>query len=306
MNDPLSELLRVAGVRGSLIRRAHLHAPFGVAAPDQPRAVFHVVVTGSFHLRTGDEWHRVQPGQIVVVPRGAAHVIASSPDARSRPIDSFPVHQAPGAARALSVMHDGRLDAPDAALLCGFFALGTPADRWLLGPLPDAFVVDGGQAATAYVTATLTLLGDELRHEGLGAGLVSDRLVEVLVVHLLRSWAATQTDRPGWLGAMADPHLAPVLSDVHADLSAEWTLQRMARRAGMSRTRFVNHFRERLGTPPGQFVTDWRMAVARRALRDGASVSNAADQAGYASEAGFSRAFKRHAGVSPGAWRASA
>jgi len=305
VNDPLSQLLRVAGVRGSLIRRARLGAPFGVRAPDQPRAVFHVPVRGSFFLEAGGEWHEVVPGQIVVVPRGAAHTIAHQPGVETQPIGSFPVVQAHGTGRALSVMTNHR-DPNDLELLCGFFHLGAPADRWLLDPLPDAFVIDGGGPATRFVQSTLLLLEDELSREGLGSTLVSDRLVEVLVIHLLRGWAADRQELHGWLGAMREPGLARVLSAVHHDIQRDWSLQHMAKQAGMSRTRFVERFRSRVGTAPGQFVTDWRMAVARRALRDGASVTAAAERAGYASEASFSRAFKRSVGQSPGAWRGQA
>jgi AraC-like DNA-binding protein len=96
-----------------------------------------------------------------------------------------------------------------------------------------------------------------------------------------------------------------VLAAVHAEPSQDWSLDRMARRAGLSRTRFASRFRDRLGVAAGTWVTEWRIAVARRALRDGADVASAAERAGYASEASFSRAFKRVVGQPPGAWRAA-
>lgn len=302
MNDPLSELLRIAGVRGALIRRARLAAPYGVAAPDQARAVFHVALRGDFVLSCAGDDLAVPCGAVVVVPRGAAHRILDAPGRPARAIDRFPVEQAPGTTRSLSVMHDGA-DRADLKLLCGTFALGAPADRWLLDPLPEAFVVDGGAAAAAFVQATLQLLEQTLTTGGLGARLVSDRLVEVLVVHLLKGWAAERPHLEGWLGALRDPGLARALGAIHGDVARDWPLETLARTAGMSRSTFAATFRERVGVAPGQFVIDWRMAVARRALREGASVTLAAERAGYASEASFSRAFKRHAGTSPAAWR---
>ncbi|MEO0602243.1 MAG: AraC family transcriptional regulator [Myxococcota bacterium] len=298
MDDPLSQLLIVAGVSGSLISRARLARPFGVASPDVGRSVFHTPRTGTCRIRTADAGPFVlRPGDIAVVSRGAAHDIYDAEGSGLTPIARFTRADVEGLP---TLIDDG---SPELDLLCGTFQFGEPAHTWLVGPLPELMVVRS-QDDSGFVPATLALLDVELAGGGLGTRLVGDRLVEMLVIHVLRGWAEQQgAAARGWLAGLSDPQLARAIAAVHADPGAGWDLPGLARVAGLSRTRFIERFRTRVGLPPGEFVLGWRIAVARRALRDGAGVTEAAEQAGYASEASFTRAFKRVVGVSPGAWR---
>lgn len=298
MSDALSELLGVAGVRGSLISRAELGAPFGVVAPDQPRAVFHVPVRGKAVVEADGRSEPFGPGDVVVLPRGAAHTIRDASGSVRCPIDSFGRRDGEG---QLPVLFDDR-GRVDLDLLCGTFRLGSPADRWLIDPMPELVVVRGSDATAAYLRATVALLDGEVAHGGPGADVVSDRLVEVLVVHVLRGFAR-QADDVGWFAGVADPAIGRVLHAVHRAPASDWSLDRMCRLAGLSRTRFVARFRERVGQSPNAWLTQWRIAVAQRALRAGAAIAEAAAKAGYASEASFTRAFKRVSGETPSAWR---
>lgn len=301
MSDPLSKLLATAGVRGSLISRAELGVPFGVVAQSQPRAVFHVPVRGSAVVEATGRVEPFGPGDVVVLPRGAAHTIRDASGTVRCAIEELPRRRAEG---RLPVLLDGR-ERVDLDLLCGTFQLGAPADRWLLDGLPELVVVRGTMETADYLRATVALLNGEVARGGPGADIVSDRLVEVLVVHVLRGFAR-ESGEVGWFAGVADPSIGRVLRAVHQDPSADWSLDRMARVAALSRTRFVARFRERVGQPPNAWLTRWRIAVAQRALRDGAPVSEAATRTGYASEASFTRAFKRVSGHTPSAWRRAA
>jgi len=301
VSDPLSELLRVAGVRGSLISRAALTPPYGVSCPPQPRAIFHVPAWGTAWVRAGDSAVQLGPGDVAVLPRGAAHIVSDQRIRAPPPIDRWPRRHEPG---ELPCLHDERPE-PDLDLLCGAYRLGAPADRWITDAMPELMVVRGSASTEAYLHATVQLLRGEVATGGPGATIVSDRLVEVLVVHIVRGWArAAPGDHPGWLAGIADPHMGPLLAEIHRRPAEPWSLHDMARAAGLSRTRFVERFTRRVGCSPGSWLTEWRMSVAQRMLRHGASVSEAAEAAGYASEASFTRAFKRVAGATPTAWRA--
>jgi len=298
MNDPLSELLHASGVRGSLISRAELGAPFGVVATAQPRAVFHVPVHGDAVIEADGREEAFGPGDVVVLPRGAAHTIRDPLGTVRCGIETFARREEPG---ALPVLVDDR-EQVDVDLLCGTFHLGGPAGAWLMDPMEELVVVRGTPSTAAYLRATVTLLDGEVAHGGPGASLVSDRLVELLVVHIVRGFARQAGD-VGWFAGIADEHLGPLLQQLHRRPAEPWSLERMARVAGLSRTRFVARFRDRVGMPPSAWLTEWRVAVAQRALRGGSAISEAADEAGYASEASFTRAFKRVAGETPSAWR---
>lgn len=137
-----------------------------------------------------------------------------------------------------------------------------------------------------------------------GAATVVSRLADVLFVQALRTWIGeAPAGTTGWLGALGDPQLARVLGLIHAEPATAWTVDSLARSAGMSRSSLYTRFNERVGEAPASYLTRWRMHVAARSLRAGANSSDVASEVGYASEAAFSRAFKRATGASPREWR---
>lgn len=74
----------------------------------------------------------------------------------------------------------------------------------------------------------------------------------------------------------------------------------------MSRTTFALHFRTIAGVAPLTYLTQWRMHLAERALREEkTAIASIALRLGYGSESAFSNAFKRIAGQSPKAFRSS-
>jgi AraC-like DNA-binding protein len=55
----------------------------------------------------------------------------------------------------------------------------------------------------------------------------------------------------------------------------------------MSRARFAAHFTRTVGVPPGDYVTGWRLGLARTLLRKGLPVKQVAAEVGYASPGGL-------------------
>ena len=111
-------------------------------------------------------------------------------------------------------------------------------------------------------------------------------------------------DQGGVLAALADPQLSESLACIHDRPGDAWSLETLARSAGMSRSVFADRFREVVGLPPMQYVTHWRMQRARRLLVDGnLALESVAEQVGYESAAAFSRVFKRSVGEAPGSYR---
>ncbi len=103
---------------------------------------------------------------------------------------------------------------------------------------------------------------------------------------------------------MSDPALAGALRAIHDDPAHPWTVAELATRAHLSRTAFARRFTDVLARPPLQYVTDWRMALAKERLRDTEDgLAKIAATVGYASEFSFAAAFKRETGVAPGRWR---
>lgn len=160
-------------------------------------------------------------------------------------------------------------------------------------------------AAVAGIGPTLDLLFAETERVRCGQRLLADRLFEVLLLQMLR-WLL---DHPaeggieeGLLAGLAHPKLARALTALHERPGERWSLDAMAKQAGMSRSAFAADFKATLGQAPGEYLLRWRVALAQTLLRGGAPVKAVSDRLGYTSPAAFSRAFTQQAGVSPRAW----
>lgn len=154
---------------------------------------------------------------------------------------------------------------------------------------------------------SIDLLLSETGRVRCGQRLLADHLFEVVLIQLLR-WTLDNPEAvgvtPGLIAGLADPRLARALVAIHEAPGEGWTLQRMARTAGMSRTSFATTFRGVMGRTPGEYLTQLRMGIAQHRLRKGDSLARLAGELGYASTSALSRAFSAHTGQSPRAWLA--
>ncbi|HEU4777009.1 MAG TPA: AraC family transcriptional regulator [Telluria sp.] len=154
----------------------------------------------------------------------------------------------------------------------------------------------------------LALLFGEAERARCGQRLLADRLFEVVLLQLLR-WMLDHPDECGISGGMmaglGDPALARALTRLHEEPGQAWTLDTMAREAGMSRSAFAAHFKTVVGTTPADYLADWRMSLAKSRLRRGDAVKLVADDLGYANASALSRVFAQRVGMSPRAWLAT-
>lgn len=130
----------------------------------------------------------------------------------------------------------------------------------------------------------------------------------MVLVHVLREQFVRAGDSaPSWFRALDDPEIGRALGLLHADPALAWSVAHLAAEVGLSRAAFARRFAALVGTPPLQYLTDWRMGLAREELRDGsAPLAAVAEKVGYTSQFAFAAAFKRAHGEPPGRWRANA
>jgi len=317
--DPLSDFIDKAGVCGAFFARARGQAPWAVATRGAAGAIFHVALEGSGIVRLADAgfaeaaneltWQR---GDVIVLPHGHSHVMASAAGVPAVAIRSLTAEVGadglPCVDCGVKANEGSRAGGERASILCGTFGLEPEAAEHLLPHLPPVLITRGeGSSLATWIDATLKLLSDERTLGQPGSRTVLQRLADVLFIHVLRVWIAKRQEvAPGWLRGLADPGVARALEAIHDDPGAEWTAAGLARVAGMSRSGFYSRFVAVVGETPGDYLAKWRMLLARRRLRAGDdAIASVAAQVGYASEAAFSRAFKRRVGTSPAAWRAA-
>jgi AraC-like DNA-binding protein len=154
--------------------------------------------------------------------------------------------------------------------------------------------------------STLRLLMGELRRHEIGSQAAVERLIEVLFVHVIRSWLATSADStpPSWLTGLRDDVVARALGLLHSQPERAWTVGELAAAVHVSRSTLVRRFSDLVGEPPAAYLARWRMELAARLLRESAlPVGRISHLVGYTSEFAFSRAFAKHRGEPPGRYR---
>jgi transcriptional regulator GlxA family with amidase domain len=150
----------------------------------------------------------------------------------------------------------------------------------------------------------IAVLSRELASSEPGQQTVLDRLLDILLVLAIRTSFRTSGSAPRWFQASADPRLSAALQAMHDDASRAWKVPELAAVSGLSRAAFARSFQQALGQAPMQYLTDWRMTLARDYLRTGqATLEQVAERTGYASPYAFAAAFLRHHGQPPGRWR---
>lgn len=184
-----------------------------------------------------------------------------------------------------------------ADLVCATVELGSAEGNPIGQGLPECVVLP--LAAHPALEPVCNLLIGEAFAEGGGRQTALDRLFDYLLILIVRHVVESGAVSTGVLAGLADPRLAKALTAMHEAPKKPWKLDDLADVAGMSRTRFAEHFRKLVGRTPIEYLTIWRMTIARRLLGKGKPVKSVAAQVGYDSAAAFSRVFSRVTGKAP-------
>ncbi|TPJ34970.1 AraC family transcriptional regulator [Mesorhizobium sp. B2-8-3] len=184
-----------------------------------------------------------------------------------------------------------------ADLVCATVELGGAEGNPIGQGLPELVVLP--LASHPALAPVCDLLIGEAFSELSGRQVALDQLLDYLLILIVRHVTDSGRVATGVLAGLGDPRLARVLTAMHDAPGKPWTLEDLAGIAGMSRTRFAEHFRTRIGQTPIDYLTVWRMTVARQLLARGKPVKSVALQVGYQSGAAFSRVFSRVTGRSP-------
>lgn len=290
--DPFSDVLAALGaqsVRGTGLEAA---GEWALAFDGRARLKFVAVTRGRCWLLLPDHSPEALVEGDVVLLSNTRYTVASDPAVE--PIDGMPLYASPG--------HDMvRLGTGDeTALMGGGCGFADGSASFVLDALPRFLRVDRTSSTAEVVSKTLRFLRTEIGSAELGGSLVAERLAEILVVAAVRAFVATSpTTSTGWITALADPRIGKALRLLHGDVARRWTVPMLASAVGMSRSAFTQRFAERVGRPPLDYLTRWRMVLAQRKLDAGQTVAAVAAVVGYSSQSAFSHAFKRTLGHTP-------
>lgn len=332
--DVLSDVLRVVRLTSAVFFTARFSSPWSIESPPPDElarslrlraesiAMFHVLVEGQCWISFGGHAPiKLEASDVVIFPRGDPHVMSSPVGARPRPIASLLPSQP---SEEIPQLDHGGGGAPT-RFVCGYLHCDQ-AFNPLMGALPTLLYVSGrdnaGQwlrpeaeaaerpgvvlvEADGWLATTLrhTVEQADATHPGSSAMLA--RLTELLYLDVLRRYMQQlPSGRMGWLAGVKDPEVGRALRLLHARPDRPWTVEDLAHEVGVSRSALAQRFTDLTGEAPMRYLTGWRMQLAKHLMLQATlPIGEVANRVGYESEAAFNRAFKRHVGAPPAAWR---
>jgi AraC-like DNA-binding protein len=306
--DVLSEVLDAVHLTTAVFGRLSLAAPWRLRVAERESLTFYVVARGSVWLELAPAAGRAErvvlplsQGDAVLLPRGAAHELRDAERSKAPPED-FDFAACPRAEIRETARFGGA--GAVASVVTGDFTFSSAPRNPLLATLPVAIHLPADAAARGPLGGVVPLIVRESTAPGPGSAVALAHLADLLLIHGLRHWTATDGAATCGLRAVADPAIGAALRLMHERPAEPWTVARLAAEMAMSRSAFAARFAALVGEPPLQYLARWRMTLAARLLRDERrSVAEVAGRVGYANAVAFTKAFARVQGVGPGAYR---
>ena len=287
--DAVAGLLDGPRARGAFLLRLTMDPPWSLRIEDEAPLTLVAIVRGE----------RVRSSRTAASRSGCAPATSRSragptPTRRRRPATRRRRRSSSPAASAarrtaselklmdfLGTRNWGNSPDGETVMLTGTYQLEGEISGRLLRALPPLLVLAGD----AWDTPLIGLLADEIVKDQPGQEAVLDRLLDLLLIAVLRAWfARPEAEAPGWYRAYADPIVGPALKALHQDPAHQWTVEELANGAGVSRAALARRFNDLVGEPPMSFLTGWRIALAADLLLEpDATVGSVAAKVGYGS-----------------------
>lgn len=296
--DALTDVIQLLRPQTVLLGRMAAWGRWGVQVPPQAGPTFYFVTKGRCWFREHEgELVELHEGDYVLSARPTADAFLSEP---CLPVvlsdDAFKQsHNVDGE------IHVGPSGEGPPARIQGGLIVCDPANAGMLVELMPRYIhLRASEEGSGRLRMLIGAILNEAESMRPGRDAVLSRLIEVMLIETLRREADSSLPHPGVLGGLGDQRLARALADIHADVARRWTVEDLARRAGMSRAAFARRFAEAVGSAPVEYLLRWRMALAKDALLHGrGTLEEIALRIGYQSASAFSSAFSQKVGCPP-------
>jgi AraC-like DNA-binding protein len=304
--DVLSEVMCLLRTKGHVYGRMELSGRFGLKFPNQipnQNGICLLVTRGSCFLNIdGGKLVPLAAGDFVFF-RSETWYLRSDKKIAANKTVSAEQKARYGLTKRFALDRGG--GAP-VSLICGCFTFSSPESGLLVEQLPKVMHLKYDDVGPS-TQALFRLMNEEIAQEQPGTSSSIDRVAEVLLLHAIRNhfWVSHSNSAPSWLKALGDQKIGKSLQAMHGNLKSPWTVERLARGVGMSRSAFASRFKRAVGKTPLDHLTEWRMAHAARLIRDSRDMNldSIAKSVGYESESSFRKAFRKVMKHSPREYR---
>lgn len=276
--DAFSHILDILRLRGtSVMATALIQGQYKAFKQSTP--CIYVVQSGELIIEHSSQTLKAQAGDVVLLVHGGTHKI-----------------------QAVSDLEDSSV--PATQYLRGEFTFDNVfADRFL-HVLPEIIILKKPvDKPYEWVDLSCNFILDEVMQGLAGSTAMVSRLLDLLFVRTLRTWASEQVVGHGWVSGAVDSRIGKALNALQQNPQNNWSLESLAATAHLSRTAFSNRFFAVVGQTPIAYLNTWRLDYAASRLKQHKlTMSELITLVGYTSEAAFSRAFKLRYGLSPIQW----
>ena len=294
--DILSDLLKALHLKSVVYFKHHFCSPWGMDSHKSNFAQFHVLVRGRCMLKIEGQSDPITlySGDMVLFPHGTPHQI----------MDDLQTECHSGSVIVQEIMKGENLfdgDEVNSTLICGHYELDQNLDHPFYQSLPEMVHLKSADLiSTNGLNTIINMIIQETQSDKLGSSTVSTKLAEVLFIKAIRYYLESSSNENSFLRALKDRKIQEVLNLIHKFPEENWSLNSLARKAGISRTLLANKFRELVGETPMKYLFKWRMQLAKNLLENSEQTNlEIASQIGYQSETAFNRAFKTHFDLTP-------
>ena len=302
--DGLGGLLDGPRARGAFLLRSVMDPPWSLRVQDEaPLSLVAMLRGDAWVVPDHGEPAHLQANDVAIMRGPDPYIFADDPATPPQVVIhpgqrcTTPEGEGLSQAMDLGVRTWGNDPNGSTVMLIGTYETVGEIGRQLLGALPPLLVL----THDTWETPLISLLGDEIVKDDPGQEVVLDRLLDLLIIAVLRAWfSRPNNEPPAWYRAHGDPIVGRALRMLHNNPSHPWTVATLAAESGVSRAALARRFTDLVGEPPMTFLTQWRLALAADLLREpDATVGAVAQEVGYGSAFALSTAFKRVRGVSP-------
>ena len=302
--DCLASLLDGPRARGAFLLRALMDPPWSLRIEDQAPLTLVAMMRGpAWVVPDSGDPRSLHDGDVAIMrgpdPYTMADQLSTPPQVVIHPGQrcTTPAGEDLSEAMQLGIRTWGNSAYGATMMLVGTYQMRGEVSQRLLAALPALLVLP----ANSWDSPLMAVLSDEIAKDQPGQEVVLDRLLDLLLIAVLRAWlSGAEAKAPGWYRAQSDSVVGRALRMLHERPEHPWTVGALASATGVSRAALARRFTELVGEPPMTYLTSWRLALAADLLRDSdATIGAIARQVGYGSPFALSTAFKRVRGISP-------
>ena len=300
-DDLLSQVLSWVRLRGERVYHTQLSPPWRLRFTAGASHIL-MVESGQVDLRpSGEPGFALEAGDVVLMPHGLGHELSNDPSRQALSRDAF----APACFDASRLLISNGTGKAATKLIGGQFRYDRHPLPPLLRQLPTVIrLKPGAEGPPEWRRAITFFLMQEVSQRAPGASLMLSRIIDLLVIRTLRSWADEQAPSATWLAGHRVARLSAAIKAMHDHPADDWSVAALAKISGMSRSVFAETFSSVIGEPPLRYLARWRLALAADLLTNTElKIADIVARVGYSSEPGFSRAFKSAYGRSPSHYR---